>query len=256
MSRYAYLDAPTPFALAHRGGDEVAPENTVRAFAAAVDAGYRYLETDVHVSADGVLFAFHDDVLDRVTDRTGPIAAHTSSELRRVRIAGTDPIPTLDELLESFPDVRWNIDPKSDGAVVALARTLRRHRAVERVNVGAFSDARLARVRDLLGPELCTAGGPREDAALLAASRVPLPRRRGRGRPRFGCVQVPVRYGNVTVVTSAFVEAAHARGVQVHVWTVDDPAEAHRLFDLGVDAVITDKPRLMRRVLEDRGAWA
>ncbi|UDY36443.1 glycerophosphodiester phosphodiesterase [Dermatobacter hominis] len=254
MSRYAFLDGPTPFALAHRGGDEVAPENTARAFAAAVDAGYRYLETDVHVSADGELFAFHDDVLDRVTDRTGAVAAHTAAELREVRIGGTDPIPTLDELLGAFPDVRWNIDPKSDGAVIALARALRRHDAVDRVNIGAFSDERLARVRALLGPDLCTAGGPREVAALLAASRVPVARRRGR-RPRFGCVQVPIAYRNVTVVTQAFVDAAHARDVQVHVWTVDEPAEAHRLLDLGVDALITDKPTVMRKVLEHRGAW-
>ena len=255
MSRYAFLDVPTPFALAHRGGDEVAPENTMRAFAAAVDAGYRYLETDVHISADGRLFAFHDDVLDRVTDRTGTVAALTADELRDVRIGGTDPIPMLDELLEAFPDVRWNIDPKSDGAVVALARTLRRHGALDQVNVGCFSDGRMARVRSLLGPELCTAGAPREVAALVAASRLPVVRRRRRPPP-YGCVQVPIRYQNVTVVTAAFVDAAHARDVQVHVWTVDDPAEAHRLLDLGVDALITDKPTGVRAGLEARGAWA
>ena len=254
MSRYAVLDAPTPLAFAHRGGDEVAPENTVRAFRAAAEAGYRYLETDVHVSADGELFAFHDEVLDRVTDHSGPVAARTASELRRVRIAGTDPIPTLDELLESFPDARWNIDPKSDGALVALARTIRRHGAIDRINIGAFSDERLGRLRSLLGPRLSTAGGPREVAALLAASRVPVARSRRR-RLAFGCVQVPVTYRNVTVVTGAFVDAAHARDVQVHVWTIDDPAEAHRLLDLGVDGILTDKPTVLRRVLEDRGAW-
>ena len=255
MPRFAFLDAPTPLAIAHRGGDEVAPENTVRAFSAAVEVGFRFLETDVHVSADGELFAFHDHVLDRVSDRTGPVARRTAAELREVRIAGTDHIPTLDELLETFPQVRWNIDPKSDSALLALARTLRRHDAVDRVNIGAFSDERLGRMRELLGPRLSTAGGPREVTRLLAASRVPAARGRSRRRPPFGCVQVPVTYRNVTVVTSAFVDAAHARDVQVHVWTIDDPAEMHRLLDLGVDGILTDKPSVLRRVLEDRRAW-
>ena len=254
MPRFAYLDAPLPIAVAHRGGHESAPENTLRSFTAAHELGFRYLETDVHASVDGELFAFHDDVLDRVTDHVGSVASRTSAELRRVLIDGTDPIPTLDELLEEFPDVRWNIDPKADGALMSLARTIRRHGAVGRVNIGAFSDERLRRIRSLVGPELCTAAGPREIAALVASSRVPVARRRRSRRP-FGCVQVPVRHRNVTVVTSAFVDAAHARDLQVHVWTIDDPAEMHRLLDLGVDGILTDRPSVLRSVLEARGTW-
>ncbi len=254
MSRYAYLDAPRPLAIAHRGGHEVAPENTLRSFTAAYELGFRYLETDVHATVDGELVAFHDDVLDRVTDHVGTVASRTAAELRSVRIAGTDPIPTLDELLEAFPDVRWNIDPKADGALVSLARTLHRHRAVDRVNIGAFSDGRLARIRSLVGAELCTAAGPREVARLAAASRVPVARRR-RATAAFGCLQVPVRYRNVTLVTAAFVDAAHAVGAQVHVWTIDEPAEMHRLLDLGVDGLLTDRPSVLRDVLEARGAW-
>lgn len=254
VSRFAFLDAPTPLAIAHRGGDEVAPENTLRAFQAAHDAGFRYLETDVHVSSDGTLFAFHDDVLDRVTDATGPLHRRSANELRELRIAGTDPIPTLDELLSRFGDVRWNIDPKSDDAVVALAHALHRHDAVDRVNVGAFSHHRLRRLRSLLGPGLCTAGGPAEVASLQSASRVPVARRR-RSVPPYGCVQVPVRFRNLTIVTRAFVQAAHARQVQVHVWTVDAPDDMHRLLDLGVDGILTDRPSVLRRVLEERGQW-
>ncbi len=254
MSRFAFLDAPHPLAFAHRGGNEVAPENTLRAFQEAYDLGFRYLETDVHVSADGALFAFHDEVLDRVTDRTGAIAAHTAGELRHVRIAGTDPIPTLHELLEAFPDVRWNIDPKADGALLALAHTLKRHDAATRVNIGAFSDDRLSRMRQILGPGLCTAAGPKEVASLAAASRVPVARGR-RSRVAYGCVQVPVSYRDITLVTGAFIDAAHARDVQVHVWTIDDPVEMHRLLDLGVDGILTDKPSVLREVLQARSAW-
>ncbi|MBS1838570.1 MAG: glycerophosphodiester phosphodiesterase, partial [Actinobacteria bacterium] len=190
MPAFPFLDAP-PLAFAHRGGEEAAPENTVRAFGAAVSLGYRYLETDVHVSADGGLLAFHDDRLDRVTDAEGSVEELTTADLEGVRIAGTDPIPTLDELLETFPDVHWNIDAKSDRSLIALGAAIRRHGAIRRVNVAAFSDERLRRMRSLLGPELCTAAGPREIAALVASARLPALRSR-RHRAPFGCVQVPV----------------------------------------------------------------
>lgn len=176
------------------------------------------------------------------------------AELRDVRIAGTDPIPTLDELLESFPDALWNIDPKSDGALVALAAALRRHGAVDRVNVGAFSGARLRRIRALLGPSLCTSGGPAEIVALMGASRLPGLRRRRAGVP-FACVQVPLVHLRVPVVTRHFVDAAHARGVQVHAWTIDERSEMERLLDLGVDGIITDRPSLLRDVMVSRGVW-
>ena len=126
--------------------------------------------------------------------------------------------------------------------------------AVRRVNVGAFSDDRLGRLRSLLGPELSTAAGPREVAALTVSARVPAGRRRRSTAP-YSCLQIPVRYRNVELVTGALLDAAHARGAQVHVWTVDDAAEMHRLLDLGVDGIITDRPGVLRSVLETRGAW-
>lgn len=254
---HPFLTGPRPLAFAHRGGTEAAPENTLRAFRAAVELGYRYLETDVHLTADGVLVAFHDDRLDRVTDRTGRIEDLTLAEVRAARIGGSDPVPTFDELLEEFPEVRFNIDPKADASVVALAHALRRHGALRRVCLGAFSDDRLARLRSLLGPDLCTSAGPGEIARLVAASRVPGVRRRRRRRrdAPYRCVQVPVRHRNVEVVTDAFIDAVHARGCQVHVWTIDDPAEMHRLLDLGVDGLMTDRPSVLRDVLIARGDW-
>jgi glycerophosphoryl diester phosphodiesterase len=147
---HPYLDHPRPLAIAHRGGTESAPENTVAAFRAATELGFAYLETDVHLTSDGVLVAFHDDELDRVTDGTGVLAGLPWSEVRQARIGGTEPIPTLDELLEEFPAARFNIDPKSDHVVVALVAALRRRDAVQRVCIGAFSDDRLRRLRSLL----------------------------------------------------------------------------------------------------------
>lgn len=258
MAAHPFLDADAPLAFAHRGGTEAGPENTLAAFRGALDAGFRYLETDVHLTADGVLVAFHDDRLDRVTDRSGAVSELPWSEVSRARIAGTEPIPRFEDLLEEFPEARFNVDPKADTTVVALAQVLRRHRALDRVCIGAFSDDRLARLRQLFGAALCTSAGPRETARLVAGSRLPTARRAGRRTPPppYRCVQVPVRHRSVEIVTEAFVATAHARGVQVHVWTINEADEMHRLLGLGVDGIMTDRPTVLRDVLQQRGLWS
>lgn len=250
MAPRPFLDHPGPIPFAHRGGAIDAPENSLEAFGAAVDLGYRYLETDVHVTADGRLVAFHDPDLDRVTDRVGAIAELTWAEVAAARIAGTGTIPLFEDLLATFPDIRINVDPKDDRSVDPLIEVLRRHDAVDRVCVGAFSDRRIARVSDALGAEICTGLGPRAVARLRAASagvRV--------GPIAGDCAQVPVRYGRVTIVTERFVREAHRRGIAVHVWTIDDAEEMHRLLDLGVDGIMTDRPAVLRSVLHERDAW-
>lgn len=249
-SAWPYLDHPGILAFAHRGGAEEAPENTMAAFAGAVALGYRYLETDVHVTTDGVLVAFHDDVLDRVTDRAGRISELPWSEVARARVGG-EAVPLLEDLLGTFPEARFNIDPKHDAAVEPLVEAIRRTNAVDRVGVGSFSDRRLAELRRRVGPRLCTSVGPRGISRLmLAGRRVPV------GRLAAACAQVPVRAKDrLLVADGRFVAAAHRRGMQVHVWTVDDPGEMHRLLDLGVDGLMTDRPRVLKQVLESRGRW-
>ena len=249
---YPFLDWPAPIPFAHRGGASEAPENTMPAFEHAVRLGYRYLETDAHVTADGVLIAFHDDRLDRVTDRAGVIAELPWSEVQRARVDGREPIPLLEDLLTAWPDVRVNIDPKHDGAAEPLAAAIVRTRSVDRVCVGAFSDRRIGVVRSLVGPALCTSMGPREVAQLVSASRG-LP---GGGRLRSPCAQVPPNQGRVPLVTARLVETAHRLGVQVHVWTIDDGDEMARLLDLGVDGIMTDRPQVLKDVLTARGEWA
>ena len=249
---WPFLDWPGPLPFAHRGGASEAPENTMPAFAHAVGLGYRYLETDVHATSDGVLVAFHDDRLDRVTDRQGRIGDLPWSEVRHALVDGREPIPLLEDLLGTWPEVRVNIDPKHDAAVEPLAEVLRRTGAVDRVCIGAFSDRRIDRVRALVGPALCVSTGPRQVAQLTAVSQGARRRAAGVTAP---CAQVPARAGRVPFVTARFVEAAHRRGIQVHVWTVDDPAEMHRLLDLGADGIMTDRPLVLKQVLEERGAW-
>ena len=216
------------------------------AFQYAVDNGYRYVETDVQVTSDCVLVAFHDNDLSRTCGRNARISDLPWSEVRTVLVDGKAPIPLLEEMLGAWPELRINIDCKRDAAVDALVATLQRCVALDRVSVGAFSDRRIRRLRQLLGPQLCSALGPLETARLLL----------GRPRQAVGnAAQVPVRQGPLTVVTEAFVKRAHALGIMVHVWTIDDPREMHRLLDLGVDGLMTDRPTVLRDVFEERGIW-
>jgi glycerophosphoryl diester phosphodiesterase len=257
--RRPYLDSATPLAFAHRGGAAAGLENTMTAFAAAVAAGYRYVETDVHVTADGVLVAFHDRTLDRVTDRTGRIEALPVAQVRAARINGAagnaagEKVPLFDELLDAWPELRLNIDIKANAAVEPFIDALRRHNAVDRVCVGAFSDARLARVRAAFGPRLATSLGPREVARLRLAS---LAGARVRAHPSAAAAQVPIRHNGVRIVDKRFVTTAHRSGLQVHVWTIDDPTTMSALLDLGVDGIMTDRIDVLRDVLTARGSWA
>nr|WP_205751731.1 glycerophosphodiester phosphodiesterase [Cryptosporangium phraense] len=248
-----FLDAPRPLAFAHRGGAADGLENTMTAFAQAVAAGYRYLETDVHATADGQLVAFHDRTLDRVTDRSGAIAALPLAEVRAARVRGTEKVPLFDELLDAWPDVRLNIDVKADAAVEPLIATITTHQAEDRVCVGSFSDARLNRVRAAFGGSVATSLGPRDVARLKLAS---LTRSRPTFAPGVCAAQVPIRHSGLRLVDARFVDKAHQAGLQVHVWTIDDPATMHRLLDLGVDGIMTDRIDVLRDVLTARGSWA
>jgi glycerophosphoryl diester phosphodiesterase len=251
MPRYPFLDAPLPLAIAHRGANN-AVENSMVAFASVIEQGYRYVETDARATADGVLVAFHDATLDRVTDCSGRISELPYATVSRARIAGTEPIPVLSEALGAWPDVRFNIDVKEATAVQPLIELLRREEVIDRVCVTSFSDTRLAAVRSALGPRLCTALGPREAIRLRLASY----RDTDAGvSPAAGCAQVPARLGRMPLTDARLVAAAHRRGLQVHVWTVNTEAEMNRLLDLGVDGIMTDDATLLRAVLEARRQW-
>jgi glycerophosphoryl diester phosphodiesterase len=261
----AILDQPgSVLAIAHRGGaahgDLLGLENTVESFRHAVDLGYHYLETDVHATRDGVLLAFHDAVLDRVTDQVGRISELTAAQVARSRIGGRHAVPTLAELLEEFPGARFNIDIKSEPAVHPLVALIDRLGAHDRVCVGSFSASRMASFRRLTAGRVATSATPVEVAALRAAPSAGFVRRArepglasNRGRP--AALQVPHRRGRLTVVTPGLVRRAHRAGLHVHVWTVDEPEEMRELLDKGVDGLITDRTDLLRDVLVARGQW-
>lgn len=250
-ARFPFLDHPGPIAFAHRGGGKEQPENSMAAFSHAVSLGYRHVETDVQATRDGVAVVFHDADLDALTDRVGKIADLTWGEVRRARIAGREPVARLDELLDAWPALRVNLEPKSDRAVEPLAEAVRRADAVERVCVGSFSGARVRRARTLLGPTLCTSLGPLGVTRLRLAS-LGLPAGRGFDE---GAAQVATHHYGLPVVDRGFLEAAARHGLQVHVWTIDQEAEMDRLLDLGVDGIMSGRPSLLKAVLRRRGQW-
>ena len=257
MHDHAFLAGPYPRAFVHRGwhyDDLAGMENSLSAFRRAVDEGYQYLETDVHATSDGVVVVHHDPVLDRTTDLSGVVARLPWQVVRTAKIGGREPVSRLEDLLEELPDALLNIDVKAEGAIQPLIDTLRRMNAFGRVCVASFSEARLSQVRRLAGEGLLTSMGMRAIARLWAAGRLPAFARGRRGYQRIA--QVPARQGNLTVVDKRLIAAARRRGIEVHVWTIDEPAQMNELIDLGVDGLMTDRPGALRDVLRDRGLWA
>jgi len=218
-ARHPFLDHQGPLAFAHRGGELGTPENSMAAFEHAVRLGYRYLETDVHATADGVLVAFPDPRLDRVSDSTGAIAELPWRSVAAARIAGSEPIPRLEELLDAFPAARINIDVKAAPAIGPLVEVIRRTGAWDRVCAASFSDRRLAALRAAAGPRLALSLGPRSVLGLRLCSLTwPLRVDRLLGaavRRRAVCVQVPHRIpgSRLPLVDRAFVRTAHRLGL-------------------------------------------
>jgi len=255
---FPYFD-PAFIAFAHRGGAHYEPnrhrENSLHAFSEAVALGYRYLETDVHATADGKLLAFHDRVLDRVTDRTGSIAELTWDQVSQARIHGIDPIPTLAELFTTFPDARFNIDAKSDAAVDLLANTIAEHEAYDRVCVSSFGVRRLHRLRRRLGRPVASGAS----ALGIAANRF-VPWLTWAINTPAAALQMPVRAvvlrRDALILTPSLVKAVHRAGKQVHIWTVDDSETIERLIDVGVDGIFTDRIDTLKTVLTERGLWS
>lgn len=219
------------------------------AFRHAYDLGFRYLETDVRLSSDGVVFAVHDETLERLTGSSAAVSHLTAAELDRQMLDGREPLVRMSDLFEAFPDARFNIDLKSDEVVAPMCALVNDLAAFDRVSLGSFSHARIKTARKLL-PGIASAASTTEAAQIRLLPELVL-----RGRVAPTSLQVPVRHARITVITPAVIRRAHALGMQVHVWTIDDPAEMHRLFDLGVDGIVTDRTDILKDVLVARGTW-
>lgn len=253
--RHPFLDGPFPRAFAHRGwhlGELAGMENSLAAFRHAAAEGYRYLETDVRATRDGVVVVLHDATLDRTTDGSGEVEQLDWAAVRTARVGGREPICQLADLLEELPEALLNVDVKADSAAAPVLELLRCTGQWHRVCLASFSEARLQRLRAAAGPQLLTSMGIASAIALRLRSALPLPI----GPPIRGeLAQLPVHQYGITLVDRPLVRYAHRRGLEVHVWTVDRAEEMAALLDLGVDGLITDRPDVLRDVLRARRAW-
>jgi glycerophosphoryl diester phosphodiesterase len=235
-------------AWAHRGGallpGNIGIENTLRAFRNAVDLGYTYLETDVHASRDGVLYAFHDANLLRMTGRAARISELSSTELDALQVDGREPLPRIAHLLEEFPNCFFSIDVKADDAVDLAIEQFTQFGVIDRLMIGAFDHRRIRRLRAGM-PGVVSALSRREIATMLAGGPVP---------PRT-CASVPVRSRGIRVITPRFLARAKRRSIPVYAWTIDAAPEMTRLLDAGVDGIMADQIDDLRDVLVARGQW-
>ena len=256
------LEGETPFAIAHRGSRLLWPENTMLAFGNAFDAGFRWMETDLHVTSDGVIVCIHDDTVNRTTDGHGRVSRFTFDQLQALdaghsfEVDGEFPhrgagvtVPSLEELATTFSECRLVVDLKQDGLSEPLWDLISQHRLEDRIIVGSFSDRRLKEFRRISDGAVATSAGPVAVARALTGGRIGEPKRLA------DALQIPTSYLGLSLVSESSVRRMHAADYQVHVWTVNSFRQMHRLLDMGVDGIITDRPDALKAVLIERGQW-
>lgn len=247
-----YFSPARPRVLAHRGLATEAPENSLLAFAHAVAVGVAHIETDVHVSADGIAVIAHDPDLARVAGDPVRVDELTAAQLAAIDLGDGQHMPTLAEALEAFPEVRFNIDLKTAGAVAPAVDSVRQARAEERVLLTSFSERRRRAALRLLPGVATSASGLRFAAALLAASARFEPGVRGALRG-LHAVQIPARAIGLDTIAPSRLRAYQRAGVEVHVWTVNEEPEMRRLLALGIDGLVTDRADVAMEVVRQLG---
>ena len=243
-----WFSPAVPRILAHRGLALDVPENTLASFDAAWALGVLYLETDVHVSKDGVAMIAHDPRLDRVAGVDAAVSDLTTAQLQEIDLGAGQRMPTLLEALRAFPDARFNIDVKSPQAGAAVAVAVLAAEATDRVLITSFSSTRRAEAVRLIPGVASSASAPRF-ALILALAKLGLLAIAPRAVVAVDAVQVPPRHGRLEIATDRVVRALHRRGIEIHIWTVNDPEQMRRLLELGVDGIVTDRPDLALELL-------
>lgn len=265
------------FGFVHRGGDEKKTENTLEAFQYSSDLGFVFMETDVQSTSDGRVVIFHDADLKRIAGIDKKIKDLTFDEVTNIDLINGGKIPSLEETLFSFPNLRFNIDIKTNSAVEESIKIIKSQEALTRVCLASFSNKRIRRIRKLAGPQSCTSMSQLEVVNAIfhvlaenLGSGINL-RRKMRGDEAYfkskwmrttipfngipDCAQVPVGQWGIPIVTQSFIRIMNLLGKFVHVWTIDEPEEMNRLIDLGVDGLMTDKPSILKSTLIDRGLF-
>lgn len=255
-SAVEFLRGTGRIAMAHRGFTSFRlPMNSMGAFHEAAKLGFRYIETDVRATRDGVAVILHDRKLRPESGVPGAIDQLSWRDVRKANLGAAESIPALEELLSVLPEMRINIDIKHASAIEPTVNVIERANAHNRVLITSFSDRRRRRALGLLSKRVASSAGTGAFLAVLT-TRTPGARAYAWRMLRDSdCVQLPPRLGGLPIITPGLVRAVHASGRQVHAWTVDDPDAMNALFDIGVDGIITDRADLLRDVLVGRGEW-
>jgi glycerophosphoryl diester phosphodiesterase len=243
MSIHPYLDVPGVAISAHRGGSIEAPENTIESFKYSIELGSSYIETDVQLSSNGIPYIFHDDDLKRLFGKNIIFNSLHSDEIDELILFDKYKIPTLESTLQKFPDTLFQIDVKTDEVVLPTMEVIKKTNSTDKVCIASFSSKRLKQVHKLY-PEICLSMGPFEVMKLLLAS-FGLYRNKVPGN----CLQIPIYQYGIKLVTKRFINYIHSIGLKIHVWTINDEDTMQKLIDLGVDGIITDRPKALKDLL-------
>ncbi len=238
------------YGFVHRGGDEEKTENTLEAFQYSSDLGFVFMETDVQLTSDGKVVIFHDNDLKRIAGLNKKVSDLSFKKIKEIDLIHGGRIPSLEETLSSFPNLRFNIDIKVDSAVDETIKIVKNFNAFNKVCLAAFSSKRLRRIRELTNSDLCSSMGQAEIVRLLLSSYG----LNFRASPGL-CAQVPVSQFGIPIVTKRFIKKIHDLNKLIHVWTIDETQEMYRLIDLGVDGLMTDKPTVLKEALVARNLF-
>ena len=235
------------FGFIHRGGAKEATENTLEAFQHSADMGFKFMETDIQGTKDGEVVIFHDHDLSRMADINKEIKELTYKEIKQIELVGGGRIPSLNELLTSFPNLRFNIDFKTFNTIEKGVEIIKENKAISRVCLASFSSSRLKKIRKLAGPDCCSSMSQLEVVyQLMKSINLPSPQVNG------FCAQVPTSQWGIPIVTRRFIDYAHKKNKFVHVWTIDTESEMEKLIELGVDGLMTDRPSVLYRVMKKK----
>jgi len=237
-------------AFAHRGGNDFGPENSLKSFMCAHEIGYKYLETDVHLSKDGYLVAFHDESLDRVTNKSGLIRDMNLNDIKKAKIENIEEIPLLIDLLENLPECYFNIDCKSDDTVMPLINLVKKYSLLDRVCIGSFSQKRINFIRKSLGPRVKTSMGPNEILFAKILSNLSVAK-----NFKSTYASLPIRRYGVNLLNEKYINFLKNNNQKVIAWTINDESEMRLLIKRGVNGIMTDRIVLLKNILIEENKW-
>ena len=238
------------YGFVHRGGDEVETENTIEAFKYSSDLGFVFIETDVQATKDGHVVIFHDATLKRMAGVNKSIKELTLKEVNEIDLLDGGKIPLLTEALETFPDLRFNIDIKTEDALEETIRIIKQMNFLDKTCLASFSSSRLKRIKHLAGPEVCISSGQMDIFKMMCQS-VGI----GLKATMSQCAQIPLKQWGVPVLTRKFIEIAKKQNKLVHVWTIDNKDQMFELIEFGVDGLMTDKPSVLKEAMVEKGLF-